>query len=145
MSPVTEEAWTLKRSKTMTATRPERRKGQRVDANLKLAVKIPRPDGSLEPATMETLNISSSGIYFKSDHFIEPMTKLNMELELPVPSEGEGQGVAAASCDGIVVRVLPETASEDTAYYEVAVFFTQIDEQGLAHLQDHINMLLAAS
>lgn len=129
----------------MTANGPERRKGQRVDANLKLAVKIPRPDGSLEPATMQTLNISSSGIYFKSDHFIEPMTKLNMALELPVPGEGGTGGIATATCDGIVVRVLPEAESEEIAYYEVAVFFTQIDEEGLSHLQDHISMLLAAS
>ena len=127
----------------MSANRPERRKGQRVDANLKLAVKIPRPDGSHEPATMQTLNISSSGIYFKSDHFIEPMTKLNMELELPVRGADGATETASASCDGIVVRVLPESETDEIAYYEVAVFFTQIDEDGLAHLQDHINMLLA--
>jgi len=129
----------------MSATSPERRKGQRVDANLKLAVKIPRPDGGHEPATMETLNISSSGIYFKSDHFIEPMTKLNMELELPVRGDDGSERMATASCDGIVVRVLPESESDETAYYEVAVFFTQIDEEGLAHLQEHISLLLAAS
>lgn len=126
----------------MTASGSERRKGQRVDANLKLSVKIPRPDGSHEPAQMETLNISSSGIYFKSDHFIEPMTKLNMELELPVSAEGGTANTAMARCEGIVVRVLPETQSDAISHYEVAVFFTQIDEDGLGHLQQHISLLI---
>ena len=123
----------------------ERRKGQRVDANLKLEVSIPRPDGTQEPVSMETLNISSSGIYFKSDHFIEPMTKLDIVLDLPTHKDEEGRPdkIASAHCEGIVVRVLPETAGPDVAHYEVAVFFTQIDEEGMNHLSDHINMLLA--
>ena len=128
----------------MTASPQERRKGQRVDASLKLEVKVPRPDGSHVPATMETLNISSSGIYFRSDHYIEPMTKLNMVLELPISPPNAAEPVTgAASCEGIVVRVLPETEGDAAAHYEVAVFFTQIDETGMAHLQKHINMLLA--
>ena len=126
----------------MTPSGSERRKGKRVDANLKLSVKVPRPDGGQEPAQMETLNISSSGIYFKSDAFIEPMTKLNMELELPVPGEDGTECTASARCEGIVVRVLPEVAADDIAHYEVAVFFTQIDEAGLDHLQQHISMIL---
>ena len=127
----------------MNANADERRKGQRVDANLKLSVNIPRPDGSHEQASMEALNISSSGIYFKSDHFIEPMTKLNMELELPVAMDAAD--VRHAACEGIVVRVLPETQTDEIAHYEVAVFFTQIDEEGLSFLQDHISMILSAS
>ncbi len=127
----------------MNANADERRKGQRVDANLKLSVNIPRPDGSHEQASMEALNISSSGIYFKSDHFIEPMTKLNMELELSVAADDAD--LRHAACEGIVVRVLPETQTDEIAHYEVAVFFTQIDEEGLAYLQDHISLILSAS
>ena len=125
----------------------ERRKGQRVDASLKLEVKIPREDGDLQPITMETLNISSSGIYFKTDHFIEPMTKLDMILELPVHQDDQGKTdkIATAQCEGIVVRVLPENEAPDVDHYEVAVFFTQIDEEGMLHLSEHINMLLAVS
>lgn len=123
----------------------ERRKGLRVDANLKLEVTIPRPDGTHQPVTLETLNISSSGIYFRADHFIEPMTKLDMTLELPtrMDSQGLADKYAAARCEGIVVRVLPETEGADVEHYEVAVFFTQIDEDGMKNLSEHINMLLA--
>lgn len=125
----------------MTEPQRDRRKGQRVDANLNLEVSLPRGDGSHVPARMETLNISSSGVYFRSDHYIEPMTKLKMVLDLPV--DRDAAEIAKAQCEGIVVRVLPETAMPGTDTYEVAVFFTQIDEQGLKHLQQHINMLLA--
>jgi hypothetical protein len=128
----------------MTPSSQERRKGQRVDASLKLEVKVPRPDGSHVPATMETLNISSSGIYFRSDHYIEPMTKLNMLLELPIrSSQAEATRLGAAECEGIVVRVLPENEKNGNTHYEVAVFFTQIDEQGMTNLQAHISTLLA--
>jgi len=124
----------------------ERRKAQRVDANLRLKVQIPLADGSLQPATIETLNISSSGVYFRSDHFMEPMTKLNMILDLPLPAEGEGEmRMAAANCEGIVVRVVPEDPDAQVDSFEVAVFFTQIEDQGREYLKQHIAMLLTSA
>ncbi len=127
----------------MAQNQQERRRGQRVEANLRLSVNVPLADGRQVPATMETLNISTSGIYFKSDHYIEPMTKLTMDLELPV---GDRDGATAvAHCEGIVVRVLPEQEDDQAAHYEVAVFFTGIDPEGLQHLQQHIALLLTAA
>jgi len=123
----------------------DRRKGQRVDARLRLSVNVPLPDGREVSATVETLNISTSGIYFKSDHYIEPMTKLNMDLELPVDVQEGELSMATASCEGIVVRVLPERENESSAHYEIAVFFTSIDPEGLQHLQHHIAMLLTTA
>ena len=124
----------------MSLSGAERRKGKRVDANLKLEVQIPSTAGGVSPATMETLNLSTSGVYFRSDHYIEPMTRLEMKLELPVDDEG---GVAAATCEGIVVRVVPEDPTVEVDQREIAVFFTRIDDEGLQHLEDHIARLLA--
>ena len=128
----------------MTDKNTERRKSDRVDARLKLEVKMPRDDGSQETATLETINISSSGIYFKTDHFIEPMTKLAMVLEVSVPSEGGADEfeLAPVPCEGIVVRIRPETSLEDCSEYEVAVFFTNIDAVGSANLEKHISLLI---
>ena len=125
----------------MSPSADERRRAVRVDAALKLEVNIPREGGDPQLATLETLNISSSGIYFKSDHFIEPMTKLDMELELPIDGP-QDKNVTTASCEGIVVRVLPEYESPETDQYEVAVFFTRISDDGIEHLQNHISHLL---
>lgn len=122
----------------------ERRKAQRVEANLNLEVRIPRSDGSLLTANLETINISSSGVYFKADHFLEPMTKLAMELEVSVPPEPGGQepALARVPCQGLVVRTTPEAHTPGCDNYEVAVFFTQIDPEGMQNLEKHIAMIL---
>ena len=124
----------------------DRRNTQRVDANLKLEIKLPLADGSEEAASLETVNISSSGIYFRSKHCIEPMTKLEMGLEVRVPSRKKtGQlAVATVRCEGIVVRVTPENGQPEDGLYEIAVFFTQISPEGLRSLEEHITLLLEA-
>ncbi len=128
----------------MTDKDMERRKSDRVNARLKLEVKVPRDDGSQETATLETINISSSGIYFKADHFMEPMTKLAMVLEVSVSSESGADDfdLAPVPCEGLVVRIRPETATDDCSEYEVAVFFTNIDAEGSANLEKHISLLM---
>ena len=128
----------------MTGNHPERRRAQRVNANLNLEVKLPRPDGSQDTASLETINISSSGVNFRSDHFIEPMTRLTMELEVGVaPSAGDDQPqTAPVPCEGIVVRTKPEAETEGLTDYEVAVFFTRIEPDGMANLERHIKMLM---
>ena len=121
----------------------DRRKSQRVTANLKLEIKLPRPDGSLETSTLQTINISSSGVYFRSGHFIEPLTKLAMVLDVTVPAAGEGETeVAPVPCEGIVVRTTPEAETEGCEDYEVAVFFTHLEAEGSANLERHIGLLM---
>ncbi len=126
----------------MSDTPSERRKAQRVDASLNLEVKFPRSDGSTGVASLETINISSSGIYFKSDHFIEPMTKLAMELEVAVPGTAGKHDLALVPCEGLVVRTNPEADTVGCDNYEVAVFFTHIESDGMANLERHITMLI---
>jgi hypothetical protein len=122
----------------MTDNPQDRRGARRVDANLKLQVQL--PDGG--PAELETINISSSGLYFRSDRFMEPMTKLGLELEVGV---ADGDGTALVPCEGLVVRVQPEAPADDCDSYEVAVFFTHVAPEGRAALERHIAMLLGPS
>jgi hypothetical protein len=125
----------------MTEQTPERRRAQRVDANLKLEVRLPGSDAGA--ATLETINISSSGVYFRSDHFIVPMTRLAMDIEVTVPgAEGAENGTAAVPCEGLVVRITPELETPGCAAYEVAVFFTNISSEGMANLERHIALLI---
>lgn len=130
----------------MTEKEIDRRKSGRINASLKLEIKVPRVDGSLDTTTLETINISSSGVYFKSAHFIEPMTKLAMVLEVTVPA-GDGEsaakiGLAPVPCEGLVVRIQPETDVEGCDDYEVAVFFTGIEDVGAVNLEKHIALLI---
>ncbi len=127
----------------MAETQTNRRKSSRVNASLNLEVKVSLADGSETTANLETINISSSGVYFKSDHFIEPMTKLGMELEVCVPESGEDSpGSELVPCEGLVVRSSPEIATEDCDQYEIAVFFTNIEPEGMRSLERHISLLI---
>ena len=124
----------------MTGLSPDRRRAQRVSANLKLEVRVP---GGARTASLKTINISSSGAYFRSDHYVAPMTRLAMEIEVTVPGVGgEPTGTAMVPCEGLVVRVTPETETAGCADYEVAVFFTNISPEGMANLERHIALLI---
>ncbi len=123
----------------MSEIRQERRGAFRVDASLKLQVALPEGGGT---AALETINISSSGLYFRSDRFLEPMTKLALELEVAVP---DGDGLALVPCEGLVVRTDPETPGDEGTDYEVAVFFTHIEPEARGVLEKHIAMLLDPS
>jgi hypothetical protein len=128
----------------MTDSQMNRRKANRVNANLKLEINVPRNDGSQDTTTLETINISSSGIYFKSGHFIEPMTKLAMVLEVSVPGDSgsDESGLAPVPCEGLVVRIRPEVDTEGCDEYEVAVFFTHIESEGSDNLERHISLMI---
>lgn len=121
---------------------PERRRAERVSANLKLEVRL--PGDAVRTATLQTINISSSGIYFRSNHFLPTMTRLSMEIEVTVPAPGGGEpDTALVPCDGLVVRVQPETEVAGCTDYEVAVFFTNIPPEGMANLERHIALLIS--
>jgi hypothetical protein len=122
----------------------ELRKSQRIDANLKIEITLPQGDGNSVVSNLESLNISTSGIYFRSDHFIEPMTKLGMSLQLPLSGDNTAE-IPEAKCEGLVVRILPEFEADGIDSYEVAVFFTQIEEDGLDFLEQHIASIMATN
>lgn len=117
----------------------ERRRSQRVDARLRL--KMDLDEG--QAASLETINISTSGVYFRSDHYLAPMTKLQLGIEVSVPGPTAGEtDLALVSCEGLVVRVQPEAPDAKTDEYEVAVFFTSVDTEGQQILADHIELLM---
>lgn len=129
----------------MTTPQSERRRSQRVDAQLQVHVQIPARGGLTAPTALKTINISTSGVYFHSDRFIEPMTKLEMFFDLPVPDPAKDGEVRTqrVRCEGIVVRVLPEVAQPGDVTYEIAVFFTNFEHDALIRLEEHILALLA--
>jgi hypothetical protein len=124
----------------------ERRRSQRVDAQLRLQVYLDRGDGQDGATELETINISTTGVYFRSDAFLAPMTKLALGLELAVPSAAGGgeRDLALVQCQGLVVRTTPEEETPG-AEYEVAVFFTWIEPDGQSILEEHINLLVTGS
>ncbi len=116
----------------------ERRQGRRVDATLALNLHLELP--GMDGVTPETINVSSTGIYFRSKQFIEPMTKIALNFDVPVDEDGTN---APVQCEGIVARVVPEVPAPDVEHFDVAVFFTVIDADSLASLESYISLRLA--
>jgi hypothetical protein len=119
----------------------ERRKAERVSARLNLNVHLHLPGAGGGVDDLETLNVSSSGVYFRSTRYIEPMTKLALSFDVPTRAD-DPDSFEPVSCEGIVVRTVPEEPEADVDAYEVAVFFTTIDAESLHHLEDYIGTLL---
>ena len=102
----------------MMTTGSERRGARRVEARLSVQVVLHGADGAPSTATLETINISTSGLYFRSERFLEPLTKLALELELDVPGDGdEPAATRLFPCEGMVVRSTPE--AEDPGSLEL--------------------------
>jgi c-di-GMP-binding flagellar brake protein YcgR len=118
-------------------TQTERRKAQRVEANLTVAV-----TGGAAPSRGKALNISTSGIYFESPHYLAPLTKVR--LELGIPQEDPKQSETQVMCDGVVVRVEPEKKDPAISVYRVAIFFTYVPERSLKILGRFIRSRLSA-
>jgi hypothetical protein len=125
----------------------ERRRALRVEARLPLKLSVDASGaGDALVDGIETINISASGVYFRSPRFLEPMTKLAMSLELAAPAAGGGTVVdKPVQCQGLVVRIQPEQEQPQCDSYEVAVFFTWMDPEGQAVLQQHIDMVVGDS
>ena len=117
----------------------ERRRSRRVDATLALNLHLELP-GLDEAPIPETLNVSSTGVYFRSEQYIEPMTKLSLNFQVPTDDAGTMSGV---ECEGIIARVVPEIPAPDADFYDVAVFFTVIDADSLSNLESYIALRLA--
>lgn len=110
----------------------ERRKAQRVEARLSMEVSLESEGAGRKK--VETLNVSTNGVYFQLDRYIEPMTKIEMSLVIP-EAEGKSKRV---TCQGIVVRTEPEIESPEIDEYNIACFFTYIREADLDLLESFI-------
>ena len=101
----------------------ERRRAPRIEASLKLELRLP---GRQVATIGETLNISSNGIYFKTGYFMSEGTKLPIIIHLPASDELEATTVQP---EGIVVRCIPEEEDPAVDVYEVACFFMEVEEE----------------
>jgi hypothetical protein len=99
----------------------ERRQTTRVDARLSMRVEGAH-DGSQAQIVTESQNVSASGIYCISSHFLSPLSKVQLTIVLPrIP--GTSRARELVKCEGIVVRcdIMPGRRAEPR--YELACMF----------------------
>lgn len=87
----------------------------------------------------ETANISRSGIYCKVNTFLNPMTKLKINLLIPMRKNGKNV-TKKIVCEGAVVRAEQVTGEADA--YHVAIFFQDISKRDAAHIADYVDSCL---
>ena len=97
----------------------DRRDSPRVEARLQIELAVDA-DGSSETAS--TINISTNGVYFTCNRYIEPLTKLGMRLLLG--SESVDEATESIDVQGVVVRVEPDSPEADVDQWDIACYFT---------------------
>ncbi len=113
----------------------ERRKFPRLSGNI--PVKI---CGDEFDTVTETQNVSRAGAFCRVEDYIEPMTKLKVQLLLSV-RKGKKLQTKKVACDGVVVR--SEPVGKDQKGYYVAIFFNDINEKDADAISDFIQMGMA--
>ena len=114
----------------------ERRASARVDARLSMRLKGARADGDLTQIVTESQNISASGVYCLSPHYLAPLSKVNLAIVLPRLPRGRGTK-DIISCEGIVVRC-EAPAPRGEGHYQMACVFTALDSRRRERIEEFV-------
>jgi len=116
----------------------ERRRAVRapVAVEMEFGAENAGPGGTL---ATESLNLSTEGVYCTSPHFIAPLTRLELTLLLPVDRDSEGER-RVVRCEAVAVRSYPERESPGCRAYEVACYFTSMEENDRKALRDYLTV-----
>jgi hypothetical protein len=108
----------------------DRRRDPRYDRSFLLHV----GSDSQEGLRAESINISTRGLYCKVPRYVHPYSKLRVALELPFVSRGPEK----VECEGVVVRVDPETELPGIRDYRLAIYFLNLDKSSAHLISDYI-------
>ncbi len=111
----------------------ERRKFPRVkDEGISLKLRLDDFD-----SVTHALNISSSGVYCKTDKELPLMSRVRLMLMIPDPAK-EGTVLKSLEVNGIVVRQHPVIIGGVTKHYDVAIFFEDLSPKDKDVINDYI-------
>ena len=89
-------------------------------------------------AVTETKNLSRSGAFCRVNKYIDPMTKLKIQLLLSYKRAGKTVTKKVA-CEGVIVRV--EQNSEGDCY-NTAIYFNDIAEKDANVIADYVHFMI---
>ena len=116
----------------MAGPEKERRQQPRAKGTTGLMVGVE----SMTPST-DIKDISLSGVCFTVGEPLEFMTRLMMTLIFPSEVSPADEPGSAVQCEGAVVRCEPTESGEDDSY-EVAVFFTHLEETAKVAIEEYV-------
>lgn len=116
--------------------RRERREMVRVDARLSMRVEGAH-DGAQAQVVTESQNISSSGVYCLSSHYLPPLSKVQLTIVLPrIPGARATQELL--KCEGIVVRCEPASGKRAEPRYQLACMFSGLGTDYQERLEEFV-------
>ncbi len=115
----------------------ERRVSARADARLSMRVEGSSGTAAQSRVETESQNISASGVYCLSSHYLPPLSKVSLTVVIPrVP------GVIARrellKCDGIVVRCDMAEGRRGETRYELACMFAGLPSEHRSLLEGFV-------
>jgi hypothetical protein len=124
----------------MSKSEQERRGSKRVDSKLQFKAALSGADGDVRLSSFETVNLSISGLYFKSDLPLEPMTRFDLEIMFPngKGNAGEAGGPISVKGEGTVVWSAPDVDDPQGNRFEVGVYFSRLEPAGKKRLAAHV-------
>jgi len=114
----------------MTARRrgAERRRTTRADARLSMRVEGNAEESVDGQLVTESQNISASGVYCMSSHYMAPLSKVALTIVLPrVP--GGRTTKELIKCEGIVVRCEQSAARKSERPFQLACMFSDLGDE----------------
>ncbi|MFH1999098.1 MAG: PilZ domain-containing protein [Planctomycetota bacterium] len=111
----------------------ERRKNHRVDMDLPTPTLDLMGDG--KPALLK--NISLSGLSCIASTEIPEMTMVDLRIQLPALPEEEPDNYPF-TCKGAVIRCEPLNRGNTQRRWDLAIYFTEVDEANKAILEKYI-------
>jgi hypothetical protein len=111
----------------------ERRRMARADAQLSMRVDGGLGDSGVTPIVTESRNISASGVYCFSPHYLPPLSKTDSPSCCPVPGADAGSG---CKCEAIVVRAGGE--GEEEQGLQLACGFLDLHSDTRAMLDEYV-------
>ena len=106
--------------------RAERRRTTRADVRLSMRLESDAPETDGAQVVTESQNISASGVYCMSSHYLPPLSKVALTIVLPrVP--GSRATKELIKCEGIVVRC-EQSAKRGERPYQLACMFSNLDD-----------------
>ncbi len=103
----------------------ERRKRARTEVRLSMRLEGMLLEGGPARVVTETTNISSSGVYCRSSHFLAPASKVDLTVVMPrMPGVRAG---TLLKCEGIVVRCDTVGSKRGEKGYQLACMFSGLE------------------
>ena len=86
---------------------------------------------------MSTTDLSLGGAHVIASRFLPLMTRVEVTLLLP-PEEGIDSGPRPVRVEAVVVRVHPSEAQPTVEHYEVALFFSRMEQRDRSALSRYL-------